>query len=115
MSQLFARIYLDEDVSVLLAVLLRSRGFEALTTHETGNAAASDEAQFEYAASRGLTLLTHNRADFERLAARYFDEGKQHAGIIIVVRRLPHDILHRVLNLLNRTTADEIANNVWYV
>jgi hypothetical protein len=66
MSQLFARIYLDEDVSVLLASLLRSRGFEVMTTQESGNAAASDERQLEYAASDGLALLTHNRTDFCR-------------------------------------------------
>jgi predicted nuclease of predicted toxin-antitoxin system len=115
MSQLFARIYLDEDVSVLLASLLRSRGFEVMTTQESGNAAASDERQLEYAASDGLALLTHNRTDFEQLADQYFRNGRRHAGIIIAVRRMPHDILRRVLTLLNENSADEIANNVWYV
>jgi len=115
MSRLFAALYLDEDVSVLLAALLRSRGFEAVTTLEAGNTAASDERQFEYAAARDLTLLTHNRADFERLGMQYFDAGKHHSGIIIAVRRPPNDILHRLLTLLNQHTADEIADNVWYV
>ena len=115
MSQLFARLYLDEDVSVLLGALLRSRGFEAVTTQEAGNAAAPDERQLEYAVAQGLTLLTHNRADFERLATQYFHEGRRHGGIIIAVRRLPHDILRRLLTLLNQTTADEIADNVWYL
>jgi predicted nuclease of predicted toxin-antitoxin system len=115
MSQLFARLYLDEDVSVLLAALLRSRGFEAQTTHEAGNTAAPDERQLEYAAGRGLALLTHNRVDFERLATHYFNEGRHHSGIIISVRRMPHDILRRLLILLNNTTADEIADNVWYL
>jgi predicted nuclease of predicted toxin-antitoxin system len=115
MSELFARIYLDEDVSVLLAALLRSRGFEAQTTVEAGNAAATDERQLEYAANREFVLLTHNRVDFEKLAARYLQESKPHAGIIIAVRRLPHDLLRRLLTLLNRNAADEFANNVWYV
>jgi predicted nuclease of predicted toxin-antitoxin system len=115
MSQLFARLYLDEDVSVLLAALLRSRGFEAVTTHEAGNAGASDERQLAYAAEKGLAMLTHNRSDFEQLATQYFKGGRHHAGIIIAVRRIPHDILRRLLKLLNQTAADEIADNVWYV
>lgn len=115
MSQLFARLYLDEDVSVLLAALLRSRGFEAVTTHEAGNIATPDERQLEYTAGHGLALLTHNRADFERLATQYFNEGWHHSGIIIAVRRMPHDVLRRLLTLLNQTTADEIADNVWYL
>ena len=35
MSQIFIRIYLDEDVDVLVASLLRSRGFEAMTAQES--------------------------------------------------------------------------------
>ena len=115
MSRLFARLYLDEDVSVLVATLLRSRGFETLTTLEVGNLGETDERQLEYAANDGLTLLTHNRADFEQLAARYLTDGRRHAGIIIAVRRLPHDIVRRVLTVINQHTADEIADNVWYL
>jgi predicted nuclease of predicted toxin-antitoxin system len=115
MSRPLARLYLDEDVAVLLAALLRSRGFEAETTQEAGNTAATDERQLEYAAGKGLALLTHNRADFEQLATQYFQEGRHHAGIIIAARRMPHDILRRLLALLNRTTAEEIADNVWYL
>ena len=34
---LFIEIYLDEDVSVLVAELLRARGFVAVTTQQAGN------------------------------------------------------------------------------
>jgi len=43
-EQVFIKLYLDEDVSVLLASLIRARGFEAVTTLEAGNLGASDEA-----------------------------------------------------------------------
>ncbi len=36
MNRLFAELYLDEDVSVLIAELLRVRGFTAQTTQEAG-------------------------------------------------------------------------------
>ena len=83
MSQLFIELYLDEDVSVLVADLLRARGFVATTTQEAGNLGCSDRRQLEYAISQEKTLLTHNRADFEALAGQYFSSGRAHNGIII--------------------------------
>jgi hypothetical protein len=35
-SRLFIALYLDEDVSVLVAELLRARGFTTQTTQEAG-------------------------------------------------------------------------------
>ena len=65
MNALFIRLYFDEDVDILVATLLRSRGFDVMTTVESGNLGASDERQIEFAASNGGALVTHNRADFE--------------------------------------------------
>jgi predicted nuclease of predicted toxin-antitoxin system len=67
MSKIFISIYLDEDVNVLLADLLKARGFEAITTREAGQLSKTDEEQLRYAVSQELTLLTHNRVDFEAL------------------------------------------------
>ena len=68
MPQLFVSLYLDEDVSVLLATLVTARGFVVHTTVGAGRRGTTDEQQLEYAADQGLTLLTQNRADFEDLA-----------------------------------------------
>ena len=68
MTRLFIELYLDEDVSALVADLIRARGFVALTTPEAGQIGVSDAAQLEYAVSQRKALLTHNRADFEALA-----------------------------------------------
>lgn len=45
---LFIRLYLDEDVSVFLAQLLRPHGFEVLTTRETQNLGSSDAVQLQF-------------------------------------------------------------------
>lgn len=50
MSRLFIELYLDEDVSVLVAGLLRVRGFKAQTTQEAGRKQTDDEAQLADAA-----------------------------------------------------------------
>jgi hypothetical protein len=36
--KLFAELYLDEDVSVLVAALLRARGFDVITARDEGMA-----------------------------------------------------------------------------
>jgi predicted nuclease of predicted toxin-antitoxin system len=114
-SQLFIELYLDEDVSVLLADLLHARGFLANTTQAAGNLGCSDREQLEYATSRRQALLTHNRADFESLARQYFSSGRPHAGIIVAVRRPPNEILRRLLVILNSVTRDEIENQLRYI
>src|SRR2546427_12525519 len=114
-SRLFIEFYLDEDVSVLVADLLRARGFVVSTTLEAGNLGCEDGEQLEYAARQRKTLLTHNRADFERLARQYFSLGQTHCGIIIAVRRFPHEIVQRLLVILNQLTADEMENQLYYI
>ena len=82
MDRLFLELYLDEDVSVLIAELLRARGFQATTTLEAGQIGRRDEEQLAYATSRRMALFTHNRADFERLAREYFESGRTHFRIL---------------------------------
>jgi hypothetical protein len=52
MSRLFIELYLDEDVDVLVADLVRARGFEATTTQEAGRKGTGDDEQLAYAASQ---------------------------------------------------------------
>lgn len=115
MSALFITLYLDEDVDVLLADLVRARGFEAITTTEAGQRGQSDAEQLVYAAHNQMTLLTHNRADFEQIAKEYFTAGQSHFGIIIANRRLVYDLAPRLLVILNAVTADEMENQVRYI
>jgi len=115
MSRLFIEFYLDEDVDVLIASLLRARGFAAITTLEAENIGAEDSRQLEYAAQQRKTLVSHNRVHFENLAADYFASKKRHAGLIIAVRRPPHEITKRLLAILNHITADEMGNQLIYV
>jgi predicted nuclease of predicted toxin-antitoxin system len=115
MSQLFIELYLDEDVDVLIADLLRARGFKATTTQEAGQLGSGDEDQLAYAVNQQKTFFTHNRDDFERVAEKYFAAGKEHQGIIIGVRRQPYEIARRLLAILNNVAADEIKNQLRYM
>lgn len=115
MTTLFIELYLDEDVSVLVADLARARGFTAITTREAGQLHANDADQLAYAVSHRRTVLTHNRADFEALAQTYFTTGQTHYGIIIAVRHPPYEIVRRLLLILNQVTADEMQDQLRYI
>ncbi len=115
MSQIFIDLYLDEDVNVLVADLVRARGFQVTTTQAAGRKGATDWDQLAFATSQKKALLTHNRVHFEALAQRYFEEKKPHSGIIIAVRRPPKELSRRILILLDSMTADEIENQILYI
>ena len=115
MSELFIELYLDEDVSVLIAELIRARGFTAVTTREAKQLANDDSEQLAYAASQRKAIVTHNRTDIEDMAKQYFETDQEHYGIIIAVRRSPYEIARRLLRILNQVTADEMQNQIRYI
>jgi len=112
---LFIRLYLDEDVDVLIARLLRSHGFEATTTLEENLRGQTDKEQLAFATKCDMCLFTHNRDDFVRLAQDYLTSDAHHFGIVIATPRPPHEVVRRLLLILNRVTADEIRDHVRYV
>jgi hypothetical protein len=62
-----------------------------------------------------MCLLTHNRDDFLRLTQLYFEENKTHHGVIVAIRHPPHEIVKRLILILNQVTADEMQNQVRYI
>lgn len=102
-------------MNILVASLLRSRGFVATTTRDEDQIQNSDAEQLAYAVSQGKTLLTHNRADFEALAQTYAEAGLMHYGIILAGRHPPYELVRRLMRILNRVTADEMENQVRYI
>jgi predicted nuclease of predicted toxin-antitoxin system len=115
MKRLFVELYLDEDVSVLVAELLRSHGFDVLPAREAGQLGKSDEEQLAYALSQSRALVSHNRSDFEALAQQYFEAERTHYGIILAVRRSPYEVMRRLLVIINNLTADEIQDQLLYI
>ena len=115
MNRLFIELYLDEDVDVLVAELIKAYGFSASTAREREQLGKSDSEQLFYAVSHRKTLLTHNRADFEALAGEYSESGKEHYGIILAVRHPAYEIVRRLLKIINHITADEMKNQIRYI
>jgi predicted nuclease of predicted toxin-antitoxin system len=111
---IFAAFYVDEDMSALVATLLRSRGLDITTVPEQKTLGKTDSEQLEFAASLGRRLLTHNRVDFERLHLQYMEGDRQHAGIIVVPQRNACEVAQRIGLLANTLMANEIMNQLLY-
>lgn len=107
-------LYTDEDVSALVATLLKSRGLDITTVPEQGTLGKTDREQLEYAISVNRCILTHNRVDFERLHLQYVEEGRKHAGIIVVPQKNAYEVARRVGTLALSLTVNEIRNQLLY-
>ena len=77
-------IYLDECVDHRLVSRLRQRGFSVSTAQAEGLLGADDARQLGFAAERGLLILSHNKRHFQRWHARFREQGRSHAGILLV-------------------------------
>lgn len=115
MSELFAKLYLDEDMSFKVAEMVRADGFNVLSVHECHRQGLMDDEQLAYAASNSMAIVTHNRVDFEELAQQYFEQEKTHHGIIILRQDFPRVIADKLIAALNQYTADELVNQILYL
>jgi hypothetical protein len=109
------RSYFDHHVPERFALDLRLRGFDALMAREVGNERASDEAHLRWATEHGRVVITSDFDDYPILADKWFFEGRDHAGIILLEQ--PRwtsygGFLRRLLRLLDTLTADDMRNRV---
>ncbi|ELS00999.1 hypothetical protein Xen7305DRAFT_00007000 [Xenococcus sp. PCC 7305] len=111
---MLATLYTDEDMSALVATLLRARGLDVTTVPEQATLGKTDNEQLEFATSLGRCLLTHNRVDFERLHLKYMEQNKQHPGIIIVPQKNAYEVARRIGVLVSSLKANEIKNQLLY-
>jgi uncharacterized protein with PIN domain len=107
-------LFLDEDVSVVVARLLHMHGFAAMTARDMGRLGSSDEEQLAFATSQGYVILTHNRKDYLSLHRAWLASGRHHAGIIAAFRHPPHEVLRRLLPLLSGKPAEDFQNRFRY-
>ena len=107
-----ASLYLDEDVRVLLAEVLRNRGYSATHVFEAGRCGKSDEEQLAYAAKNKMAILTHNVKDFIVLSKKYNVQRKRHYGIIVTSQLPFNELLKRALRLLSTYSSDTLINKV---
>ena len=107
------KLALDEDVRPALAKLLRERGFDAVAISDAGRYELLDEEQLAWAAEEERVFVSHNVADFPRLAGEWQRAGRAHAGIIMMSQGPLGSLLREVLKLLAaHPDADDWRNTV---
>ena len=108
-------LLLDEDVRVVLAEILRQRGYDVLHVLEDGRGGRSDPEQLAYAVGQGGTIMAHNIRDYRVLHRQYQEQGKGHSGIIVSDQIPLRELLRRTLRCLSRCTAEELRNKVLWL
>ena len=100
------KLYLDEDISPKVSIILRQKGMDAVSAHETGMLEASDEEQLSFAAAEGRVMVTRNRDDFITLTVQFFDDLKPHRGLIIIPHTIPGFEFSKLATLLVKFSKD---------
>ena len=89
----------------------RAKNHQAMRSDDVGMRGRTDLEHLEYAAEKGLVLVTCNRRDFQGLHLYWLSQGRAHSGIIIVDQRLSLGERIRVLLWLAQAgTAEDFAN-----
>ena len=109
------KFLLDQDVYALTERFLREQGYDVIHVNEVDLDATPDEQIMEYASENHRAVVTFNIRDFVPLAIQYYDDGKEHYGVV-VSKELSHgELQKRVTQLLKNVTAEELMNSVRYL
>jgi hypothetical protein len=106
------RLYLDENVPVILASLLLAHGVDCLTAGQAGNLGLSDEEQLVFTANAQRVLFTFNCRDFLELAKHWHVAGRAHAGIIISKEFALSELVRRFRYLVTHHRDHDFTNEV---
>lgn len=109
------RLYLDEDVFSAVALGLRRRGFDVLTTVEAANRERSDFEQLEYAIAERRCLFTFNRGDFANLHAQRIAAGQHHFGIVVAPQMQIGQTVRLLARFLSSRSADDLRDEIIWI
>ena len=109
------KLLLDEHIWAYLAKLLREQGFDVIHVTEVALVATSDEKIMQYAVGEHRAVMTFNIKHYVPLAIQYFEDGKEHYGIVVSKELSQGELQRRVTKLLKSVTAEELMNTVRYL
>jgi predicted nuclease of predicted toxin-antitoxin system len=77
------KLLLDEHIWAYLAKILREQGFDVIHVNEVDLIATPDNEIMEYAVGEHRAVVTFNVRDFIPLAVQYYEDGKEHYGVVV--------------------------------
>lgn len=109
------RLLLDEHIWAYLAKLLREQGFDVIHVNEVDLVATPDDEIMEYAVGEHRAVVTFNIKHYIPLSIQYFEDGKEHYGVVVSKAISQGELQRRVTKLLESVTAEELMNAVRYL
>jgi hypothetical protein len=112
------RLYLDEDAAQHdLIAALRLREVDVTSAQEQGLVEATDLMQLEWCLVKARVLYTFNIRHFYALHSEFMRSARNHAGLILAPqqRYSVGGQMRRLLRLIEKKTAAEMANQVEYL
>jgi predicted nuclease of predicted toxin-antitoxin system len=109
------KLLLDEHIWAYLAKLLREQGFDVIHVNEVNLVGSPDKQIMSYAVGEHRAVVTFNIKDFVPLAVQYYEDGKEHYGIVVSNQLSRGELQKRVIRLLKSVTAEELLNAVRYL
>jgi predicted nuclease of predicted toxin-antitoxin system len=110
-----AKLLLDEHIWSYLAKILREQGFDVIHVNDVNLDATPDAKILEFAAGEHRAVVTFNVRDFVPLAVQYYEDGKEHYGVVVSKEISHGELKRRVTKLLESVTAEELMNSVRYL
>ena len=109
------KLLLDEHIWAYLAKLLRDQGFDVMHVTEIDLVATPDDKIMQYDACNHRAVVSFNIKDYVPLAIQYFQDGKEHYGVVVSKELSRGELQKRVTKLLESVTAEELMNAVRYL
>lgn len=109
------KLLLDEHIWAYLAKILRDQGFDVTHVNEVDLIATADSEILQYAVDNQQAVVTFNVRDFIPLGIQYFEDGKEHFGIVVSDEIPRGELQKRVTNLLSKITAEELKNTIRFL
>jgi hypothetical protein len=109
------KLFLDEHIWAYLAKILRERGYDVIHATEVGLIATPDELIMKYAVGEHRAVVTFNIKHYIPLSIQYFEDGKEHYGVVVSKALSQGELQRRITKLLESVTAEELMNAVRYL
>jgi hypothetical protein len=123
---LFARLLCDVMIPAEFSAAIRTQGYDLVEVRTFPlQIQQDDQAILRVAAQQQRVLITCNYSDpqsnFCLIHEAWHVQGEKHAGIILIAQyqitsRLGRwEVRDRLLSFLNRHTAEELSNQLWWL
>ena len=109
------KLLLDEHIWTYLATLLREQGFDVVHVNEVDLVATPDEKIMEYAARKHMAIVTFNIKHYIPFSIQYYEDGKEHYGVVVSKEISHGELKRRVTTLLENVTAEDLMNAVRFL